>query len=95
MCVDLTVSANKPIPTPYSSEQVLLQALTAEQIMAVAEWLGIETSLRTQEGYSQQVKEALDSMANRLRDLAPQSQQPSLTGRPGPKGYVVSYLEFL
>ena len=95
MCVDLTVSANKQIPTSYSSEQVLLQALTTEQIMAVAEWLGIETNLRIQEGSSQQVKEALDSMANRLRELASQSQQPSLRDKPRANGYVVSYLEFL
>lgn len=80
----------------HSSEQVLLNSLTPEQILAVAEWMGIEAKLRVKEGYSQQVKDALDSMAERLRDLAPQSKfltKPS--NQKAPKGYVVSHLEFL
>ncbi|MDV3352084.1 hypothetical protein QGP82_25640 [Leptothoe sp. LEGE 181152] len=83
-------------PPLHSSEQVLLNSLTPEQMMAVAEWMGIETKLRAKEGYSQQVKDTLESMAERLRDLALQSKfftKPS--HKKEPKGYVVSYLEFL
>lgn len=84
----------------HSSEQVLINSLTPDQIMAVAEWLGVEKNLRARAGQSQPLKETLESMANRLRSIAPQGQHDDGTSTKrvktrGPKGYPVQYLELL
>ena len=78
----------------HSSDQVLVNSLTPEQIMAVAEWMGIETKLRTGDLHGQQVRETLECMAERLRELAPQSKYYTKPSNNPPKGYMVSYLEF-
>ena len=77
----------------HSSDQVIVNSLTPEQIMAVAEWMGIETKLRTGDRQGQQVKEILECMAERLRELAPKSQHHKKTSSHPPKGYPVSYFE--
>lgn len=79
----------------HSSEQVLLNSLTPEQIMAVAEWMGIETKLKAKEGCTQQVKDTLEYLAARLQTLAPQSQASANVRPKALKGYVVRYLESL
>ncbi|MGD1951610.1 MAG: hypothetical protein ACFB14_18485 [Leptolyngbyaceae cyanobacterium] len=77
----------------HSSDQVLVNSLTPEQIMAVAEWMGIETKLRTEDHHGQQVRETLECMAERLRELAPKSKYYTKPSNNLPKGYMVSYLE--
>ena len=77
----------------HSSDQVLVNSLTPEQIMVVAEWMGIETNLRTRDLHGQQVREILECMAERLRELAPQSEYYTKTSNVSQKGYMVSYLE--
>ena len=77
----------------HSSDQVLVNSLTPEQIMAVAEWMGIETKLRTADRHSQQARETLEGMAERLRELAPKSKYYTKPDTKPQKGYMVSYLE--
>lgn len=52
------------------SEKVLMESLTAEQMVLVAKWVSSEIELRKDEGYHAHVSESLGAMSQRLKGLA-------------------------